>query len=69
MSYQLSANSFVTLKVFDILGREVATLVNEVQRPGIYRVKWDASGLPSGVYFCRMHAGEFVATRKAVLTK
>jgi len=69
MSYQLSANSFVTLKVFDILGREVATLVNEVQRPGIYRVKWDASGLPSGIYFCRMHAGEFVATRKAVLTK
>jgi subtilisin family serine protease len=69
MSYQLSANSFVTLKVFDILGREVATLVNEIQRPGIYRVKWDASGLPSGVYFCRMHAGEFVATRKAVLMK
>jgi hypothetical protein len=69
ISYQLSANSFVTLKVFDILGREVATLVNEVQRPGIYRVKWDASGLPSGVYFCRMHAGEFVATRKAVLMK
>jgi subtilisin family serine protease len=69
MSYQLSANSFVTLKVFDILGREVATLVNEVQRPGIYRVNWDASSLPSGVYFCRMHAGEFVATRKAVLMK
>jgi hypothetical protein len=67
--YQLSANSFVTLKVFDILGREVAALVNEAQRPGIYRVKWDASGLPSGVYFYRMHAGEFVATRKAVLMR
>jgi hypothetical protein len=77
ISYQLSANSFVTLKVFDILGREVATLVNEVRKPGVYRVNWNASGLPSGVYFCRMQArqisggqaGGFVATIKAVLMK
>ena len=77
ISYQLSANSFVTLKVFDILGREVATLVNEVRKPGVYRVNWNASGLPSGVYFCRMQArqisggqaGGFVATIKAILMK
>ena len=77
ISYQLSANSFVTLKVFEILGREIATLVNEVRKPGVYRVIWVASGLPSGVYFCRMQArqisggqaGEFVATIKVVLMK
>lgn len=59
----------VMLKVYDVLGREVATLVDEELKPGSYKVKWDASRLPSGVYLYRMQAGSFVETRKMVLVK
>jgi hypothetical protein len=69
ISYQLSANSFVTLKVFDLHGREVATLVNDVVPAGRYKVTWDAHNMPSGVYFCRLNAGTFSATEKLILVK
>ncbi len=59
----------VQLKVYDMLGREVATLVNKKQSPGKYSVQFDASGLPSGVYFYTLRAGDFVQTRKMVLLK
>jgi hypothetical protein len=59
----------VSLKVFDVLGREVATLVNEVRPPGVYTVRWDASSLPSGVYYYRLQAGAFVESKKMVLMK
>ncbi|MBF8295981.1 MAG: hypothetical protein HW389_2526 [Bacteroidetes bacterium] len=54
ISYHLSAVSNVTLKVCDVLGKEIATLVNDVQQPGIYTVQWDGSLYPSGVYFYRL---------------
>jgi len=69
ISYQLSANSFVSLKVFDVLGREVATLVNEVKKAGTYSTTWNAAGFGSGIYFCKMQAGSFTETRKLVLMK
>jgi hypothetical protein len=69
ISYQLPANSFVSLKVFDMLGREVATLVDEVKNAGTYSTTWNASGFGSGIYFCKMQAGSFSATRKLVLMK
>ncbi len=69
ISYQLIANSHVTLDVFDVLGRKVATLVNEIHQPGVYTVRWDASPYPSGVYFYRLEAGEFRATRKLMVLK
>ena len=69
ISYQLSANTFVSLKVFDMLGREVATLVNEVQKAGTYSTTWNASGFGSGIYFCKMQAGSFSETKKLVLMK
>ncbi|MBI5471183.1 MAG: T9SS type A sorting domain-containing protein [Ignavibacteriae bacterium] len=59
----------VTLKVFDMLGREVATLVNEVKQPGTYTTQWDASRISGGVYFYRLHAGSFSQTRKLVIVK
>ncbi len=59
----------VTLKVYDVLGREVATLVNEEKSPGNYEVKFDASKLASGVYFYRLTAGNFVSTKKMVLLR
>ena len=68
-----SAEVSVQLKVYDILGREVATLVNKKQKPGKYSVQFDASsaagGLPSGIYFYTIKAGNFTATKKMVLMK
>jgi hypothetical protein len=61
--------SLVTLKVYDITGREAATLVNEAQAPGEYEVKFDVSRLSSGVYFYTLRAGGFLATKKLVLMR
>jgi hypothetical protein len=58
ISFQLSEVSFVTLKVFDVLGREITTLVNEMRKPGLHTVQWDASSAPSGVYLYRLRSGE-----------
>ena len=69
ISYQLPATSDVKLVVFDVLGREVATLVNGVEEPGYKSVQWDASGVASGVYFYRLQAGGFVSAKKLVLLK
>jgi hypothetical protein len=67
--YQVSGVRDVKLSVFDLLGREVAVLVNERKAPGSYEVTFDASALASGVYICRLTAGAFVQSRKMVLIK
>jgi hypothetical protein len=59
----------VRLVVYDLLGREVAVLVEEKKQPGNYEVKFDGSGLASGVYICRMQSGDFVASRKLLLLR
>jgi photosystem II stability/assembly factor-like uncharacterized protein len=69
ISYQLAANSTVAIKVYDVLGRLVATLVNEYRRQGIHAVQWNVVGLPSGVYFYQLQADGLFETRKMVLTK
>ncbi len=69
ISYQLSAVSNVTLRVYDILGREVATLANGRENAGSYSVKFDGSRLASGVYFYRLKAGGFVSVKKLALLK
>jgi photosystem II stability/assembly factor-like uncharacterized protein len=61
--------TLVSLKIFDLLGREVATLVNEQKSPGNYEVKFDGSELPSGVYFYKLAAGDFMETKKMLLLK
>ncbi|MEE9430689.1 MAG: T9SS type A sorting domain-containing protein [Melioribacteraceae bacterium] len=60
---------FVTLKVYDILGKEVTTLVNQKQKPGSYKVNFNASTLASGIYFYRLRAKNFVQTKKLILMK
>ena len=62
-------NTNVQLKVYDVLGREVATLVNENKPSGNYEVLFDASNLPSGIYFYKLQAGSFNQTRKMILLK
>ncbi len=69
ISYQLSANSDVKLNVYDVLGQEVATLVNGQQNAGTYNITFDASNLPSGLYLYRFEAGLFIETRKMILVK
>jgi hypothetical protein len=67
--FSLPSTSFVSLKIFDVLGKEVATLVNEVKSAGIYKTQWNADHMPSGIYFYRLQAGSFTETKKLVLLK
>jgi len=69
ISYQLPQSSIVTLKVYDIIGREVSTLVSEQKNIGQYEVTFDGSKLASGVYFYRLQAGTYVETKKLLLLK
>jgi len=65
----IANNKFVTLKVFDILGKEIATLVNEKLKAGEYEVTFDGTALPSGVYFYKLTSGDFTETKKMILLK
>ena len=69
IKYSIPSNNFVTLKVYDLLGREVAILVNEEKHPGIYEIKFNASSLSSGAYFYKLQAGDFIDAKKFVLMK
>lgn len=69
ISFQLKVSENVTLKVFDVLGKEIATLVDEEKPAGSYDVEFDAAQLPSGVYFYQLKAGEFAETKKMVILK
>ena len=69
ISYQLPAVTRVTLKVYDILGNEVGTLVNTTQPAGIHSVQFSGSGLASGVYFYRLSTPDYVRTMKMILLK
>jgi len=71
INYQLPKDGNVTLKVYDMLGREVATLVNEYQKPGIYNYKFsiDNYQLPSGIYIYQLKAGNFIETKKLMILK
>jgi hypothetical protein len=69
IQFALPKRSSVTLKLYDILGREVAILVDEELPPGEYKVQFDAAGLASGVYFYRLETEGFVRTRKLMLLR
>ena len=69
INYSIPKSTYVTKKVYDILGREVTTLVNENKPVGNYSVQFDAGKLVSGVYFYRMDSGSFMQTKKIILIK
>ncbi len=69
IEFSIVEGGAVRLTVYDILGREVAVLVNEPMPPGRYRVNWNAGTLPTGVYFYRLHSGAFVETKKLLLLR
>ena len=68
-SSDLSANSFTTLKIYDAIGREVATLVNEVKEAGTYSAKFDGAKLSSGIYFAKLTSDGKTQIRKLLLMK
>jgi hypothetical protein len=69
IKYGLSKNQHVTLKIFNMLGKEVTTLVDEVKPAGYHQVQFHAANLPSGIYFYKITAGSFVETKKMILIK
>jgi hypothetical protein len=69
IKYSLPSESFVSLKVYDLLGREVRTLVNKVQKAGVQRINFNASDLPSGIYLYTLSTNGFTQTKKLVLLK
>lgn len=69
IEYSIPKTSFVTLKVYDVLGREVAVLVNQEKNPGLYKITFDGGSLSSGVYFYRIKTGEFISSKKLLFLK
>jgi hypothetical protein len=69
ISYSVPELSFVTIIVYDVLGKEITTLVNNEKPVGSYEVEFNATALPSGIYFYQIQAGSFVETKKMVLMK
>jgi len=69
IKFQIPVSRFVSLKVYDVIGSEIATLINEKKPAGQYEIAFDATNLPSGIYFYRLQAGSFVETKKMVLIK
>ncbi len=69
IKFSIPKTSMVNLTVYDVLGREVMTLVNDMMKPGNYNVQFDASALSSGVYFYTINAGDFADTKKMLFVK
>ena len=69
IKYQIPNTGIVKIIIYDLLGREVKTLVNEYKQAGIYQVSFNAEGLASGIYFYKMTAGDFSETKKLILIK
>lgn len=69
IGYHLLASSFVTIKLFDVLGEEVATIVNGIRPAGRHSAQWDASAFPSGVYYYRLQTGDFLETKKLIIVR
>jgi photosystem II stability/assembly factor-like uncharacterized protein len=69
IKFSIPVSDLTTIKIYDVLGKEVASLLNEKVIPGTYTIDWNASAVPSGVYFCLLKSGSFTETRKMVLVK
>jgi hypothetical protein len=69
INYELPKDTKVKLVIYDILGREIKTLVNEIKQSGKYTVEFNGSNLASGVYFYRIQAGDYIAVKRMVLVK
>jgi hypothetical protein len=69
MKFSISSNSFIKLVVYDALGREAETLVNEELKPGTYEAEWDGTNYPCGIYFYTLYRGDYKVTKRMILLK
>ncbi|MCH7963038.1 MAG: T9SS type A sorting domain-containing protein [Bacteroidetes bacterium] len=69
IKFQIPESSFITIKIYDVLGNEITTLINEEKPAGVYEVEFDASVYSSGVYFYNLQAGNFIDVKKMILLK
>lgn len=69
IKFEIPETGYVSLKIYDLLGKEISTLINELKMPGIYEVKFDGTNLASGIYFYQLKSGDFVQTKKLILMK
>ena len=69
INFSIPNSEFITLKVYDVLGKEVATLVNEEKATGSYEVNFNAAGISSGIYFYKLQAGSIIETKKMILLR
>jgi len=69
INYSIPKADFVILKVYDILGNEIITLLNEYQEAGSYKIKFDGNGVTSGIYYYRITSGDYSDTKKMLLLK
>jgi hypothetical protein len=69
ISFDIPSKAFVSLKIFDALGREVAVLASEELPTGSYTLRWNAGNMSSGIFFCRLQAGRFIKTKRLLLLK
>lgn len=69
INYQISKEGLVTLKLYDVLGNEIKTLINDQKSSGNYSVELDASELPSGIYYYQLVAGSYSSTKKLIVLK
>jgi hypothetical protein len=69
IGYELPRTTHVTLKVYDVFGREITTLVDGVEDAGVKSIAWDAATAASGIYFYKLQAGEFVGVKKLIVLK
>ena len=69
IQFSITRSASTQLTIYDLLGREVATLVNEAMAPGTYKVRWDANAVASGIYFYRLRSGEYTETKRMLLLK
>ena len=69
LAFELKTSEIVSLVIYDLIGQEIARLVDGFKSPGLHRITWNAESLPSGIYFARMTTGAFTQTQKLLLIK
>ena len=69
IEFGIVSPEFTSLRIYDVVGREVATLVDENLQPGLYTRVWDGGTAAGGIYFCRLTAGKFTAVKKLILVR
>jgi hypothetical protein len=69
ISFSIPSKQIITIKVYDILGNEISTLINEEKSSGLYVINFNGENLPSGIYFCKLQAKNFAMTKKMILLK